>query len=281
MAGQDLDTMAAAGVKLDETRRLGGDEQLPHMGTRDAEAFSDIGVGHGGVRIARCRHGGPEQLRLHHGAGGVIEEQHRVRERQQERSAERQKGNADPAIQGMKLRVVMHHGSIVVLGVEHGQRSDVGREPVAVVRPECFRGLQDAHAPVLIGRLELHEARRAQPCDQTVDVAVARQAEQAHLLLQAHDREPGFAPSRVDAGVEDARDVIDEEPSRLDQKPNGEGITSIDPEKSLEKGRPRVGQTRMADDGLVGDARRPADKALDLRLFQRRPRSTPAFPSTY
>lgn len=47
--------------------------------------------------------------------------------------------------------------------------------------------------------------------DEVVDLTIARQAEEGHLLLQAPNGEPGLAAGRVLRGIEDNR-------NRLNQK---------------------------------------------------------------
>jgi hypothetical protein len=103
-------------------------------------------------------------------------------------------------------------------------------------------------------------------------MAVAGEAEQGHTLLEAADRQPGFAAGRIDSGFEDGGDVVDEEPARLDQQANGKRIAAIERKKTIEIDFPRLWQARMVDDVLVGEARRPADQAFDLSLLRRRPR---------
>lgn len=172
----------------------------------------------------------------------------------------------------MKLRVPAYGRPVIMLRVENSEWRNIGGDPVAVMRPQLFSRLQDAHPSVLISLLKLHEADRTEPPDQKVDMAVAGQAEQFHFLLQAANSEPGFAPGRVNSGFEDCRDVIDEESSGLDEEPDGKRIAAIERKKMIEIDSPRLGQARMVGDVLVGEPRRPADQAFNLGLLQRRPR---------
>jgi hypothetical protein len=107
--------------------------------------------------------------------------------------------------------------------------------------PEFFRRRQDADPAVLLCRLQLQETDRAQALDELIDVPVAAKPENGNLLLQTLESCPGLAAFWIMGGLEDADEVENQEPARLDDQPDQKGIAVIYFEEMVEIDFARLG----------------------------------------
>src|SRR6516165_6335393 len=127
----------------------------------------------------------------------------------------------------VKLGIEAHGRPVVMIRVESGKRRIVGRKPFAVMRSQFFGRRQDADATVLFCRLQLQETDRAQALDELIDVPVAAKTEKRNLLLETLESCPGLAAFWIMGGLEDADEVENQEPARLDDQPDQKGISVI------------------------------------------------------
>ena len=120
-------------------------------------------------------------------------------------------------------------------------RSSDGASQFAVMRSQFFGRRQDADATVLFCRLQLQETDRAQALDELIDVPVAAKTEKRNLLLETLESCPGLAAFWIMGGLEDADEVENQEPARLDDQPDQKGISVIYFEKMVEVDFARLG----------------------------------------
>jgi hypothetical protein len=198
----------------------------------------------------------------------VIEEQHHVRDRCHESRRRWHERQAYTEMHSVKLGIESHGGPVIMIRVQGGERRIMGRKPLTMMRPQSFGRGQDADPAVLLRRLQLQEADRAQALDELIDVPVAGKPEQGNLLLQTLQGSPGLAAFWIVGGFEDTSEVKNQEPAGLDDQPDKKGISVINFEEMVEIDLPRLGQARMAGNVLKLQAQLASDEALQFVLLQ-------------